>query len=77
MRGRSDTSSLDTRGGLLKVKYTNKRADAIRFLLSGFQGRELRRLAGISSNLFSEISYGRSQQFFQKREVDFKGTREV
>jgi len=53
------------------------RADAIRFLLSGFQGRELRRLAGISSKLFSEISHGRRQQFSQKREVDLKGTREV
>jgi len=62
--GGSDTS-LDARGGCLKVKCTNKRADAIRFLLSGFQGKELRRLADISSKLFSEINYGWNSNSFR------------
>jgi len=64
MRGRSDTS-LDARGGCLKVKYANRRADAIRFLPSGFQGRKLRRLADISFKLFNEINYGWNSNSFR------------
>ncbi|MFP3293134.1 MAG: transposase [Nitrososphaeria archaeon] len=60
--------------GIREVKYTNRRANVVRLLPNGFQGRELRRLASISARLFNEVNYERRQQFFHGEKVDLEGT---
>jgi len=61
-------------GGIREVKYTYRRANVVRLLPSGSQGRKLRRLASISAKLFNEVNYERRQQFFQQQQVDLEGT---
>ncbi|MFP3308225.1 MAG: transposase [Nitrososphaeria archaeon] len=61
-------------GGIQEVKHENRRANVVRLLPSGSQGRKLRRLASISARLFNEVNYERRQQFFQQQHVDFEGT---
>jgi putative transposase len=39
--------------GIREVKYTDRRANVVRLLLSGAQGRKLRRLASTSAKLFN------------------------
>jgi len=60
--------------GVYEVKYTNKRANVVRLLPSGFQERKLRKLANASAKLFNEVNYERRQQFFRGEKVDFKST---
>jgi putative transposase len=57
-----------------EVKYTGRRANVVRLLPSGSQGRRLRRLASISARLFNEVNYERRQQFFHGEKVDLEGT---
>jgi putative transposase len=57
-----------------EVKYTSRRANVVRLLPNGFQGRRLRRLASISARLFNEVNYERRQQFFRGERVDLEGT---
>ncbi|MFP3209770.1 MAG: transposase, partial [Nitrososphaeria archaeon] len=61
-------------GGIREVKYTNRRANVVRLLPSGAQGRKLRRLASVSARLFNEVNYERRQQFFQQQHVDLERT---
>jgi putative transposase len=61
-------------GGIREVKYTDRRANVVRLLPSGSQGRKLRRLASISAKLFNEVNYERRQQFFRGEKVDLEGT---
>ncbi|MFP3228783.1 MAG: hypothetical protein RXR47_01225 [Nitrososphaeria archaeon] len=57
-----------------EVKYAGRRANVVRLLPSGSQGRRLRRLASTSAKLFNEVNYERRQQFFRGEKVDFEGT---
>jgi putative transposase len=57
-----------------EVKHENRRANVVRLLPSGSQGRELRRLASISAKLFNEVNYERRQHFFHGEKVDLEGT---
>jgi len=61
-------------GGIREVKHTDRRANVVRLLPSGFQGRKLRRLASVSAKLWNEVNYERRQQFFQQQRVDLEGT---
>jgi putative transposase len=61
-------------GGIREVKYAGRRANVVRLLPSGAQGRKLRRLASISARLFNEVNYERRQQFFRGERVDLGGT---
>ena len=61
--------------GIHEVEFKNKRTNVVRLLPNGFQERKLRRLADTSAKLFNELNYERRQQFFQEKEVDFRGTR--
>jgi len=57
-----------------EVKHVGRRANVVRLLPSGFQGRKLRRLASTSAKLFNEVNYERRQQFFHGERVDLEGT---
>jgi Probable transposase. len=61
--------------GIHEVEFKNKRTNVVRLLPNGFQERKLRRLADTSAKLFNGLNYERRQQFFQEKEVDFRGTR--
>jgi len=61
-------------GGIREVKYASRRANVVRLLPSGSQGRKLRRLASTSAKLFNEVNYERRQQFFHGEKVDLEGT---
>jgi putative transposase len=61
-------------GGIREVKHASRRANVVRLLPSGFQGRKLRRLASTSAKLFNEVNYERRQQFFHGEKVDLEGT---
>ncbi|MFP3209764.1 MAG: hypothetical protein RXR82_08840 [Nitrososphaeria archaeon] len=61
-------------GGIREVKYTDRRANVVRLLPNGSQGRKLRRLASVSARLFNEVNYERRQQFFRGEKVDLGGT---
>jgi len=61
-------------GGIREVKYAGRRANVVRLLPNGFQGRKLRRLASVSARLFNEVNYERRQQFFRGEKVDLEGT---
>ncbi|MFP3137073.1 MAG: transposase [Nitrososphaeria archaeon] len=60
--------------GIYEVTYTDRRANVVRLLPSGSQGRKLRRLASVSARLFNEVNYERRQQFFRGEKVDLEGT---
>jgi transposase len=60
--------------GIQEIKYASRRANVVRLLPNGAQGRKLRRLASVSAKLFNEVNYERRQQFFQQQHVDLKGT---
>jgi putative transposase len=60
--------------GIREVKYTDRRANVVRLLPSGSQGRKLRRLASTSAKLFNEVNYERRQQFFRGEGVDLEDT---
>jgi putative transposase len=60
--------------GIREVKYAGRRANVVRLLPSGSQGRKLRRLASTSAKLFNEVNYERRQQFFHGEKVDLEGT---
>jgi putative transposase len=61
-------------GGIREVKHAGRRANVVRLLPSGSQGRKLGRLASISAKLWNEVNYERRQQFFQQQRVDLEGT---
>jgi len=59
--------------GIQEVKHAGRRANVVRLLPSGSQGRELRRLASTSARLWNEVNYERRQQFFRGEKVDLEG----
>ncbi len=71
---RSESRSTPAIPTVTEVNYENRRTNTVRLLPNGGQHRKLLKLTELSSKLYNEVNYERRQQFFKRKNIDFKTT---